>query len=89
MKISAGGMSLSHLWAYSLTKTDFCAFVGALLALGSGVAAAVYLMRRFGVEDDPLWSWTVFRVTLWIVGALVFIVAVLVSSYLGCFQQTR
>src|SRR2546423_29785 len=72
----------------ALPKTDFGAFVAVLLAFGSAVAAAVYLMRRFGVEDDFLLASVVFRATLWIVGALVFILGVLVLNYVGCCRQT-
>ena len=72
----------------ALPKTDFYAFVAVLLAFGSAVAAAVYLMRRFGVEGNAFLGRAVFRPTLWIVFLLVFIVSALVLSYLGCFQQT-
>jgi len=68
------------LTAYSLTKMDVCAFVDIVVALGSGVAAGVYLMRYFGVDDGFAAFRMVFWPALWIVGALVFIVGALVLN---------
>lgn len=75
--------------AYSLTKIDVCALANFSLAFGSGVAAAVYLMRRFGVEDDFVWGRAVFWPTVWIVGALVFIVGALALNILDVVGKRR
>lgn len=73
----------------ALPKRDFYAFGDVVLAFGSGVAAGVYLMRYFGVDDDPAGRTLVFWPAVWIVGGLVFILGALVLTYFsGGFEQT-